>query len=535
MYHAEFWQKCFPELFPYGDGVFGLRRASPLTFREWAAYLLERVELEYDVPVPAEESEPTLQALAVAGEQADGGERETGVFHGVGAATASPGSSQTGGIDPVGGVTGGTTDRPGSTQTGGIDPVRCVTGGTESFCAAQYQPPAIARWRGDFNFIAVANDSWKRMELVRCASSYVRRRSFKQSLKTVLDCTSEKLSDAVRLLGEKANMVDVFRSSNVHADIKNALLDLHHFSSEIVGSDGARQQLRHEQSGAMLLRGGIDGFLTPNVADVRNPLMVVLHAGCVVHPDGGLDANGEAEKFDVSLLDEDRGVGEAKWSGACCCCPHHGLLGQEPKMPSAKKMLELVAMNPVAQAQFFIVSMQLFLEHVLGIMPFDEQLRANGARGGCVWSDGVAATFMGGSFPAIYQLHGPIEEQARLSLHPHIVLHFVNRPSWRWLTSILRLETDEVRSCREDHHRFYMYVCFGYIMDPGLLRVADIGHMRLEVHLEAGDLRGNGLNMTLCAAGPSTTGRLAGGNFAGRGEYYVVLCFFVAFAVAGES
>ncbi|CAE7279356.1 unnamed protein product, partial [Symbiodinium microadriaticum] len=446
MYHAEFWQKCFPELFPYGDGVFGLRRASPLTFREWAAYLLERVELEYDVPVPAEESEPTLQALAVAGEQADGGERETGVFHGVGAATASPGSSQTGGIDPVGGVTGGTTDRPGSTQTGGIDPVRCVTGGTESFCAAQYQPPAIARWRGDFNFIAVANDSWKRMELVRCASSYVRRRSFKQSLKTVLDCTSEKLSDAVRLLGEKANMVDVFRSSNVHADIKNALLDLHHFSSEIVGSDGARQQLRHEQSGAMLLRGGIDGFLTPNVADVRNPLMVVLHAGCVVHPDGGLDANGEAEKFDVSLLDEDRGVGEAKWSGACCCCPHHGLLGQEPKMPSAKKMLELVAMNPVAQAQFFIVSMQLFLEHVLGIMPFDEQLRANGARGGCVWSDGVAATFMGGSFPAIYQLHGPIEEQARLSLHPHIVLHFVNRPSWRWLTSILRLETDEARA-----------------------------------------------------------------------------------------
>ena len=66
-------------------------------------------------------------------------------------------------------------------------------------------------------------------------------------------------------------------------------------------------------------------------------------------------------------------------------------------------------------------------------------------------------------------------------------------------------------------------------------RVAGLGQMRLEVHLEAADLRGNGLNMTLCAAGPSTTRRLAGGNFAGRGEYYVVLCFFVAFAVAGES
>ena len=207
----------------------------------------------------------------------------------------------------------------------------------------------------------------------------------------------------------------------------------------------------------MLLRGGIDGFLAPNVADVRNPLMVVLHAGCVAHPDGGLDADGQAEKFQVSLLDEDRGVGGENCSGACCCCPCHPLLGQEPEMPSAKKMLELVAINPVAQAQFFIVSMQLFLEHMLGIMPFDEQLRANGARGGCAWPDGVAASFMGGSFPAIYHLHGPIEEQARLSLHPHIVLHSVNRASSRWLKSILRLETDEVRSCREHHDRFDMY------------------------------------------------------------------------------
>ncbi|CAE7212339.1 unnamed protein product [Symbiodinium sp. CCMP2592] len=310
MYHAEFWQKCFPELFPYGDGVFGIRHATPLTLREWAAYLLERVELEYDVPVAADEQEPVLQGKMAAGQQADPGNTGIGGLHPDGRRNA-----QTGGIGPVGGATGSAApDGARSGQTGGIDPVSGATGGAESAGAVQYQPPAIARWRADFNFIAVANDSWKRMEL--------------------------------------ANMVDVFRSSNVHADIKNALLDLHHFSSEIVGSDGARQQLRHEQSGAMLLRGGIDGFLTPNVADVRNPLMVTLHAGCVSHPDGGLDADGLSEKFTVCLLEE------------------------EPKMPSTKKMLEGVASNPVAQAQFFIVSMQLFLEHVLGIMPFDEQLRA---------------------------------------------------------------------------------------------------------------------------------------------------------------
>eukprot|EP00438_Fugacium_kawagutii_P027137 Skav222436 [mRNA] locus=scaffold1766:1431:1835:+ [translate_table: standard] len=50
MYSPEYWQKCFPEMFPYGDGVYGIARDSSLTFREWASYLLERSELEYEVP-----------------------------------------------------------------------------------------------------------------------------------------------------------------------------------------------------------------------------------------------------------------------------------------------------------------------------------------------------------------------------------------------------------------------------------------------------------------------------------------------------
>ena len=49
MYSAEYSQTCFPELFPYGDGVYGLQRDTQLTYREWASYLLERVELEYAV------------------------------------------------------------------------------------------------------------------------------------------------------------------------------------------------------------------------------------------------------------------------------------------------------------------------------------------------------------------------------------------------------------------------------------------------------------------------------------------------------
>ena len=46
----------------------------------------------------------------------------------------------------------------------------------------------------------------------------------------------------------------------------------------------------------------------------------------------------------------------------------------------------------------------------------------------------------------MFQLHGLIEKQTRLSCHPHIVLHFVNRTSQQWLRSILSKETTEARS-----------------------------------------------------------------------------------------
>ena len=47
MYDAEMWQKAFPLLFPYGDGVYGLPRRRHMTFQQWASYMLTRTELSY--------------------------------------------------------------------------------------------------------------------------------------------------------------------------------------------------------------------------------------------------------------------------------------------------------------------------------------------------------------------------------------------------------------------------------------------------------------------------------------------------------
>ena len=64
---------------------------------------------------------------------------------------------------------------------------------------------------------------------------------------------------------------------------------------------------------------------------------------------------------------------------------------------------------------------------------------------GPAFPDGFAASGLGGAFGMIAALHGPIEEQARLSIHPHILLWFVHAQSEQWLRSILRRETEEAR------------------------------------------------------------------------------------------
>ena len=131
------------------------------------------------------------------------------------------------------------------------------------------------------------------------------------------------------------------------------------FTTDVIGSDGARAKLRHEQNGFILMFGASGGFLTPNMSDVRSPLVVCLHGG------------GLEERYEVNLLDE------------------------FPDMPSALEMLRIIADDPVAQARYIILSMRLFCEHVLGSGPIDDLLRHNGRLDGPAFPDGFAASGSG--------------------------------------------------------------------------------------------------------------------------------------------
>ena len=47
MFGVDFWSSFSPLCFPYGDAVFGIERAKDVSYDEWAAYLMQRDELDY--------------------------------------------------------------------------------------------------------------------------------------------------------------------------------------------------------------------------------------------------------------------------------------------------------------------------------------------------------------------------------------------------------------------------------------------------------------------------------------------------------
>ena len=122
--------------------------------------------------------------------------------------------------------------------------------------------------------------------------------------------------------------------------------------------------------------------------------------------------------------------------------------------------MQTIASDPVAQARYFILTMRFFCEHVLGLGQFDDCLRHNGSASGPIFPDSFAASGLGGAFGMVAACHGPIEEQARLSIHPHINLWFVhNSSSEAWLRSILKRETQRHRRFFEGGKRKYWPTC----------------------------------------------------------------------------
>ena len=233
-------------------------------------------------------------------------------------------------------------------------------------------------------------DVHRRLQLMRRTKAYVQRKGFGQHCRVISQVTTEHLLRAMALHSNNPDVREVLRDENVDVALKRAIGGVLQATASIMGTEGHRSQIRLRGHAAGWHYGTAHLFVTPNLADVRSPLLLQLHLQSL---------DGTIEDCTVAL----------NWQS------------EVPDMPTAAAMRAIVALDPVSQARFFAFMMDVFFEEILGILPplKQESYQVGMAR---LFEDGFATSLQGGVFGDIAALCGPLETQGRGSMHPHILI-----------------------------------------------------------------------------------------------------------------
>ena len=158
---------------------------------------------------------------------------------------------------------------------------------------------------------------------------------------------------------------------------------MHLALNDVLGTDGNRRLLRHENTAFQVLFGAPLVFVTPNCAERWDPLFLV--------------ACGEETV---------------------------NLYADEPEMESLRAMEKRFAQDPVAYVLYFNKKMELFFKHILGIRAecFGEPATGGWIRQRFMHDSYAASSSAPGILPPVIALRGAIEQQTRTGLHPHILI-----------------------------------------------------------------------------------------------------------------
>ena len=179
----------------------------------------------------------------------------------------------------------------------------------------------------------------------------------------------------------KTSIHSILADKDLPSQLRSALTSLHQATASLVGSDGHRKLLQREGVAYTLRYGPALVFNTPNLADNKQPLLLIVQ--------------GVPVDLDADIAN------------------------------SYREMTERLAGDPVGQAIVFELMISLFFSCVLGVR--SEQVgwrRGDVAKATSMWtSDGVAADITRPwCFGPVAAAFGPVEAQGRGSLHPHILL-----------------------------------------------------------------------------------------------------------------
>ena len=153
--------------------------------------------------------------------------------------------------------------------------------------------------------------------------------------------TPDTLASSARLAVGSGGIKAMVANKQVPQLVREALNVMQTAFADVLGTDGHRRLCRHEGVAYMTLFGPPVIFCTPNLADTKQVLLLVVQ---------GVDV-----RLDDTELD---GV----------------------ELTRYRDMMQRLARDPVGQTRVFELLMRLFFIHVLGFRTREARLRGSGAR-----------------------------------------------------------------------------------------------------------------------------------------------------------
>ena len=256
--------------------------------------------------------------------------------------------------------------------------------------AEPYEAAKVNRFRCSWQVLHLLHSFWRVTETTQSVHTALKTPGTFAFAQRMQQLTPDMIQQAVLLLqekGKKATMQGLLSDKDVPELLRTALSSMQRCTSGVIGSNGHRKLLHREGVAYTLRFGPPLVFLTPNLADTKQPLLLVVQ--------------GEEFRF---------GDDEADFSH-----PY-------------REMVSRLARDPVGQTLVFELMTRLFFVHVLGIRPDVVGWRRGKARTatGARYFDGAAADFYEDSIVGcVAAAFGAVEAQGRGSLHPHILVWLV--------------------------------------------------------------------------------------------------------------
>jgi hypothetical protein len=204
------------------------------------------------------------------------------------------------------------------------------------------------------------------------------------------------------------------------AKVKTAFKTLLLSTSDVPGTEGRKTALRFNGLGNNILFGASTFFTTPNFADTYSSLVLQLHEG--PPQNSHLHINSTCDASELAA---------------------HPLTQAKPCMPSLMRMHQIVAEDPRAQANFFILMSELHSRYIIRL----DRLhigRLTLAKPGAARQDGLATSLQPCTAPGTTDVQAPFEGQGRGFVHGHAKGHGTVGATVAWLRNTVTQTSEAV-------------------------------------------------------------------------------------------